>query len=102
MIKCSAKKASLDEEIKTYLAEQCTSKKSNPISYWQERKKEYSGLFAMSKKFLSVPATSTPSERAFSGGRLICHYTRGSLSPQALTALMCSNSWLKNGLWDEN
>ena len=102
MFSKKSKQSSLDEEIKTYLAEQCTSKKSNPISYWQERKKEYPGLFAMSKKFLSVPATSTPSERAFSGGRLICHYTRGSLSPQALTALMCSNSWLKNGLWDEN
>ena len=48
----------------------------------------------MSKQFICVPATSTPSERAFSGGRLICHYTRGSLSPQALTALMCSNSWI--------
>ena len=57
---------------------------------------------AMSQVYLSVPATSTPSERGFSGGRLICHHTRGSLSAEKLSALMCLNSWIKNGFEKKN
>ena len=94
------KKSSLDEEIKTYLAEPILPKKCDPIVYWMAKASTYPCLFVKAKKYLSIPATSTPSERAFSGGRLICHYTRGSMSSQVLSALMCSNNWIKNGLWE--
>ena len=95
-----SKKSSLDEEIKTDLAEPILPKKCEQIVYWIDKASTYPGLFVMAKKYLSIPATSTPSERAFSGGRLIFHYTRGSMSSQELSALMCSNNWIKNGLWE--
>jgi hypothetical protein len=89
-------KSSLDEEIKTDLAEPILPKKCDRIVYWIE--KAISWLICDGKKVFEYSCSSMPSERAFSGGRLICHYTRRSMSSQVLSALMCSNNWIKNGL----
>jgi hypothetical protein len=91
------KKANLQEEIKTYLSEPLVSKESDPLVYWIDHKRTFPSLSVMAMKYLSICATSAPSERAFSGGRQICNYTRGSLSPEKLTATMCLKSWLSNG-----
>ena len=75
------------------LAEPVIPKNSDPLLYWKERRDTFPSLSRMATKYFSVCATSTPSERAFSDGRLICNHTRGSLSPEKLTALMCLKSW---------
>ena len=91
------KTTTLEEEVGKYLAEPVSSQETDPIDFWKSNSKSFPCLSAMSQVYLSVPATSTPSERGFSGGRLICHHTRGSLSAEKLSALMCLNSWIKNG-----
>jgi hypothetical protein len=93
------KQSSLDEEVKTYLAGNISPEHTDPIHFWSAsfQKDHFPCLSMMAKSYFSVPATSTPSERSFSGGRLICHHTRGSLSAEKLCSLMCLNSWLKNG-----
>ena len=53
--------------------------------------------FVESVACLAVPSTSTPSERAFSRGRLILHYTRSCLSAEKIRALICLSSWYKEG-----
>ena len=80
------------------MGEPILPKKCDPIVYWIEKASTNPSIFVMAKKYLSIHATSTPSERAFSGGRMIFHYTRGSMSSLVLSALMCSNNWIKNGL----
>jgi hypothetical protein len=85
------------EEVKLYLSEPTICKTSDPLLYWKEKKEAFPCLYVMAMKHLSVCATSTPSERAFSGGRLICSHLRGSLSSEKLTALMCLKSWLQSG-----
>jgi hypothetical protein len=39
---------------------------------------------------------SRPSERCFSGGHLICHHTRGSLSSEKLNCSHVSQELVKN------
>ena len=96
------KTTNLEEEVGKYLAEPVSSQETDPIDFWKSNSKSFPCLSAMSQVYLSVPATSTPSERGFSGGRLICHHTRGSLSAEKLSALMCLNSWIKNGFEKKN
>jgi hypothetical protein len=76
-----SKISNVHEEVKLYLSEPMISKESNPLLYWQENKKKFPCLYVMAMKHLSACATSTSSEIGFSGGRLICNYTRRFLSP---------------------
>ena len=88
---------SIEEEIKVYLGEPDSSEDVEPIVYWKDQQNRFPCLSRRAKTHFSVPATSTPAERCFSGGRLICHHTRGSISSEKFSAPMCLNSWLKNG-----
>ena len=92
-----SKTSSIEEEIKVYLGEPDSSEDVEPILYWKDQQNRFPCLSRMAKTHFSVPATSTPFERCFSGGRLICHHTRGSISSEKFSAPMCLNSWLKNG-----
>jgi hypothetical protein len=56
-------------EIDVYLNENLTIKPGpnyNPYTWWNDHKKNFPILFMLARKFLSVPATSVPSERLFS------------------------------------
>ena len=93
-----SKTSSIEEEIKVYLGEPDSSEDVEPILYWKDQQNRFPCLSRMAKTHFSVPATSTPFERCFSGGRLICHHTRGSISSEKFSAPMCLNSWLKMGI----
>ena len=82
-------------EIKTYLQEKNADEKEDPLLYWNLKKKIFPSLASMAQTYLSIPSTSTPSERAFSMGRLVIHHTRESLSGEKIRALMCLNNWFK-------
>lgn len=42
---------------------------SNVLDYWKNNSARFPNLSRMARDYLAVPGTSTPSERAFSGGR---------------------------------
>jgi hAT family C-terminal dimerisation region len=86
--------SNLASELKKYLAED--GDVDDPLMYWRNKQGIYPSLAAMAKTYLAVPSTSTPSERAFSSGRLLIHYTRSLLSSEKIQAFMCLNSWFKN------
>jgi hypothetical protein len=52
----------------------------------------------MTRDLLSIPATSTASERAFTVGKDIFGISRMSLKPETVEALICLRSWYKAGL----
>lgn len=92
------KQSSLDQEIKSDLADNISSEHTDPIYFWSapSQNDRFPCLSMMAKTYFSIPSTSTPSGRCFSGGCLICHHTHCSLSIEKLSALLCLNSWLKN------
>ena len=60
---------------------------------WYGGKKEdtYPRISKVAKRLLSVPVTSTPSERVFSSGGLIASQQRASIKPSNLDAIVFLN-----------
>jgi hypothetical protein len=60
-------------EIEVYLSEPAVEHHSNfkVLDYWKINSSRFPNLSQMVRDYLAVPGTSTPSERAFSGGKAI-------------------------------
>ncbi|XP_026471060.1 zinc finger BED domain-containing protein 1-like [Ctenocephalides felis] len=76
------------DEISHYLSTQVSPLSLNPLKQWEDLKVVFPKLYKLAREFLSIPATSVPSERLFSkAGRTITK-TRNRLSPKRLDKLL--------------
>ncbi len=56
-----------DSDLRNYFSLPLEPRSSDPFSWWQkEGKRKFPHLFSLAMKYLSIPATSVPSERVFS------------------------------------
>ncbi|MBW0541673.1 hypothetical protein O181_081388 [Austropuccinia psidii MF-1] len=85
--------SNLETEVKQFFAEPQEPKSTNIFVFWNSRKSLFHTLGLMANRFLSIPATSRPSERVFSGGRKILTYQRASLSAKHVEQLAFVKSW---------
>ncbi|KAG9278171.1 zinc finger BED domain-containing protein 1-like [Astyanax mexicanus] len=88
-------------EVRLYFGEAPLSKKDDPLQWWSENEGRFPMLSKLSKSFLCIPATSTPSERIFSAAGNICSQKRASLSPrhvEMLTFLAMNKSLVQFGI----
>ncbi|CAH1997203.1 unnamed protein product [Acanthoscelides obtectus] len=78
-------------EIRMYLEEPNISRTENPLLWWKSRKLLYPTLAPLAKKYLSMVATSVPSERVFlKAGQLITE-RRNRLKSKHVEKLMFLN-----------
>lgn len=75
------------EEIKDYLQDR-TKVETGPLAWWRKNEERYPKLARVAKHLLSIPATSTPSERIFSKAGFIVSKTRSSLLPKNVDKLI--------------
>ena len=87
-----------EERIKTemtsYLMTSDLEEDEDPLQWWLKHEHTFPRLSKLAKKYLSIPATSSPSERLFSvGGNIVtCH--RAALKPDAVDRLVfLSMNW---------
>ncbi|XP_041841996.1 E3 SUMO-protein ligase ZBED1-like [Melanotaenia boesemani] len=75
-------------ELRSYL--QCANLDSeeDPLDWWREHQRLYPKLSKLAKKYLSIPATSSPSERVFSTGGDVVTCLRSSLKPENVDRLV--------------
>ena len=66
------KVTNVDGEIVKYLGKDLADRDVDPLGYWHRRQVNFPSLGKMAGALLAIPATSVPSERAFSMGGLIC------------------------------
>ena len=85
---------SLEVELEDYLCEpRIDCLRDDSLQWWHKRgSKKYSCLSMLTKEFLSICASSSPSERLFSIGRGIIIFRRGRLVPDSISALMTLKS----------
>jgi hypothetical protein len=75
-------------ESEKFLKEIKLSSKECPMQWWKENACMYPHLSILAKKYLSCPASSTPSERVFSLAGNTVTKKRASLSPSTVDALV--------------
>lgn len=78
----------VEHELSSYLQSVCIESDADPLKWWKEHEVAFPALSNLAKKYLSVPATSSPSERVFScsGNIVTCH--RASLKPDNVDRLI--------------
>lgn len=78
-------------EFRRYHEESLIKRQDDPLLWWREREAIFPKLQELAKQFLSVPATSVPSERLFSkAGELISH-RRSSLKESLVDKILFLN-----------
>ena len=73
-------------EVKRYMDED--SCEISPLGWWKRNEGRYPTLSRMARKYLALPARSTPSERAFSIAGSIVNKKRACLLPENVKMLV--------------
>ncbi|XP_041841381.1 E3 SUMO-protein ligase ZBED1-like isoform X2 [Melanotaenia boesemani] len=79
----------VEKELENYLlVAPDADSEMDPLQWWKVHEKTFPRLSCLAKRYLCIPATSTPSERVFStGGNIVtCH--RAALKPEAVDRLV--------------
>ncbi|XP_070409459.1 E3 SUMO-protein ligase ZBED1-like [Nothobranchius furzeri] len=76
------------EEIRDYFSTPHIPTMDNPLQWWSRNQDRFPRLAKLSKSYLAVPATSTPSERIFSLAGNTITRQRASLHPDHVDALI--------------
>ena len=78
-------------ETSEYFKEHLIPREREPLTWWLEHEKKYPNLSKLARKYLSITATSVPSERLFSkAGELVSH-KRSCLKPSNVNMLLFLN-----------
>ncbi|KAJ6111212.1 hypothetical protein N7486_003447 [Penicillium sp. IBT 16267x] len=56
--------------------------------FWRNHEKEFPILISITRDVMSIPATGAGVKRLFNSARDVCHYRRGSLSPETVRDIM--------------
>ena len=75
-----------DREIQKYISEDPVSE--SPLIWWQNKRSKYPILSSLAQKYLSVLATSVPSEHAFSIAGHVVNRKRACLNPDSVNMLV--------------
>ena len=86
----------LVSELDRYLA--LPAEESDPLLWWRVHEMEYPVVSKMARDYLSIQATSVPSEQAFSVAGNTISKTRNCLLPETARACLCMKSWITNNI----
>lgn len=75
-------------EVERYKSSPDLDLEDDPLQWWKINSNVYPRLAQLALKYLTIPATSVPSERVFSRGGNIITDTRGSLTNQHASELV--------------
>ena len=78
----------LDEELASYFAEDDTDLFSNPLLWWRINETRFPRIAKIARRYLTIPASSIPSERVFSTAGNIVSAKRNRLSSSNVDKLI--------------
>ncbi|XP_056097499.1 E3 SUMO-protein ligase ZBED1 [Rhinichthys klamathensis goyatoka] len=81
-------KEAIEGELKGYVSIPNAESEVNPLEWWKVHEANFPRVSQLAKKYLCIPATSAPSERAFSTGGNIVTCQRATLKPDKVNQLV--------------
>jgi hypothetical protein len=84
-----------EAEIKCYQLEPAILYEHNPLLWWKTNQHRFPLLAEIARKYLSIPATSAPSERLFSTAGQVVTSRRASLKSSLVDKLLFLNKNMK-------
>lgn len=78
----------IEAELSSYLVSPMLDSEGNPLEWWRKHHVYFPTLSKVAKKYLCIPATSSPSERVFSSGGNIVTCLRSCLKPEKVNMLV--------------
>ena len=63
-------------------------KKEDPLVWWNAHHKDFKNVWQVAERYLTIPATSAPSERAFSSAENLVTMRRCRLKHQLVDAMV--------------
>ncbi|KAG1960983.1 zinc finger BED domain-containing protein 1-like [Pimephales promelas] len=81
-------KEAIEGELKGYVSIPNAESEMNPLEWWKAHEANFPRVSQLAKKYLCIPATSAPSERAFSTGGNIVTCQRATLKPDKVNQLV--------------
>ncbi|KAJ8014499.1 hypothetical protein DPEC_G00040860 [Dallia pectoralis] len=81
-------KDALEAELNTYMLTPPIDKEEDPLAWWKVHKLSFPRLARLARKYLCIPATSSPSERLFSTSGNIVTCQRTCLKPAKVDRLV--------------
>ncbi|XP_051805338.1 E3 SUMO-protein ligase ZBED1-like isoform X1 [Acanthochromis polyacanthus] len=78
----------VEAELSSYLVSPLQDSEENPLDWWRQHHAHFPTLSKVAKKYLCVPATSSPSERVFSSGGNVVTCLRSCLKPEMVNMLV--------------
>ena len=79
------------DELASYLSESLLTVNGNILDFWQDNTKRYPKLAILAHEYMCIPATSVPSECAFSTAGHVVNWCRASLAPETVDMLVFLN-----------
>lgn len=84
----SSLKEAIEGELKGYLSTPNAESEVDPLEWWKVHEANFPRVSHLARKYLCIPATSAPSERAFSTGGNIVTCQRATLKPDKVNQLV--------------
>lgn len=85
------KDLSVLEEMKLYFQERPIKRREDPLRWWRINGSCFPHLEILARKYLVIPATSTPSERVFSVAGIVVDKRRSTFTAEMIDALVFLN-----------
>ena len=78
----------VEAELSSYLVSLMLDSEENPLEWWRKHHVHFPTKSKVAKKYLCIPATSSPSEQVFSSGGNIVTCLRSCLKPEKVNMLV--------------
>lgn len=82
-------------EVRQFIAEAPIQRSADPMKYWQRREAAYPRLSILARKYLSLVATSVPSERVFSTAGQVISERRSRLTTEHVEQILFMHENIK-------
>jgi len=78
----------VEAELSSYLMSPAIDSEEDPLAWWRIHKVSYPKLSKVARRYLCIPATSSPSERLFSASGNVVTCQRSCLKPNKVNMLV--------------